>query len=152
MATRKIKSGESFQFNATAVGMSLTFSGAVPAESVTMTAPAEGFNYWGNPFPADVDIQTILPSAQGGNIQFLNAAQGCSEYYYWYKASNGEAGPKGKKVKTDKEGLWFQRIYNWSTGKVSEEFVATRQVKAGEGFQFSCSAGVSLTIPKPYSL
>ena len=164
-ATRKVKFGESFQFETTA-NKTIQFAGSVASgEFVFTTADEKGFNYFGNPFPAKVGIQSIQTDASSGNIQFLDIAQGPAEYYKWYKTTTtpgnpnyGKAGPaKDKRDMSDGKGGflaggWWKQNYDAAWEEVESEEFATREVEPGEGFQFDTAASKTLTIASPYSL
>ena len=118
------------------------------------SAAREGFNYFGNPYPASISIQDVQMGADvstgGAEIQVLGANQVTTETYTWYKnRSDGKVGPSGARVDAieGSNGAWF--LYDETEDEYS--FVA-RTFEAGEGFQLTAEDGAEVTILAPFEL
>ena len=118
------------------------------------TAAREGFNYFGNPYPSEIDINDVQMGAEtlsnGAEIQILGANQITTETYIWYKnRSDGKVGPSSARVPAieGSNGAWF--LYDEENDEYS---FADRKFAAGEGFQVTAEDGAEVTILAPFEL
>ena len=126
--------GDCIQLDAPSDDNLMMYNGQVSDKDVVRVDTRYGFNYFGNPYPAQISIQDVqLPTSvpnRGANIQILADNQLTTVTYRWFKASGGQAGPSGMKqpVPTGSNGLWFRdddAVYSWET----------KNFASGEGFQ-----------------
>ena len=157
LADRQFDQGECVQLSIRK-NKKITFAGAVSDGTLAYKASVNDFNYIGNPFPAEIDLQEIqLDNTVGdraSNIQILDDSQGMVEFYYWFKASEGYAGPDGQKeaVPEGKNGLWFYTELDEETMQVLSYELADRPLEPGEGVQLSIRKNKFVYITAPYEL
>ena len=122
-----------------ASGYTLQFAGQVPTNDVTIAAD-EGNNFFGNPFPAAIDIQSIqIPGAEWDGVIFsiwegVPTVREGSEFSY-NDASND---PSGEAT----EAYWGDSDYN----------PVSYSIAPGQGFVLDNASGYEVTIAKPYTL
>lgn len=157
LADRQFDQGECVQLSIKRNKV-ITFSGSVSDGTLTYKAPENGFNYLGNPYPAELDLQNVQLDAtvadRLANIQILDDSQGMVEYYLWFKADEGYAGPDGQKevVPEGQNGLWFYTELDEETMQPISYELADRQFEPGEGFQLSIKRNKFVYIQAPYEL
>ena len=73
-------------------------AGGVSESSIALQLKVTGFNYIGNPFPAEIDLQDVQMDEsiadEGADLQVLDKEGATESYYNWYKKDDetGKAG------------------------------------------------------------
>ena len=164
-ADKTFPQGACLQINA-AANKKLMFKGQVSDATISYTC-LQNFNYLGNPYATDLNIQNIQFDAstsvndKGSNIQILGTNRAMTEYYYWFKkitretdADFGKVGPSGYRVvcPEDKQGAWFQAWFNTSGSPTNYAYAVEKVIPSGSGFQINAAANKKIVITSPYSL
>jgi hypothetical protein len=137
-AAYSIEGGQSFTLDNVS-GYTIQYAGQVPDEDVTITA-ADGSNFFGNPFPTAIDIQSIqIPGAEWDGVTFaiwegLPTSREGSEFTY-YAADND---PNGEAT----EAYWGD----------DEANPVSYSIAVGQGFVLDNVSGYDVSIAKPYTL
>ena len=164
---KTIKVGQGVQVNAYE-GNSINFNGQVGEETVAMmTRPARNkFNYFGNPFAADIPIDNIQMSADAGtgcNLQLLDDNGGMYKQYAWIPVSfKGSTNKKYKELvwpEGDVNGIWAVSVGSGVNAKfVNPGTVGTdaesypKTIEAGQCVQLNAYEGNSFFVLCPYDL
>ena len=154
---KTIEWGTGFQLN-TDEGNVADFNGEVTDEDVNQVSYCAGFNYFANPYPAEINLQDIQMNdlgEEGADIQILDEAGIYTEFYLWYKKrTDGTVGPKGYRFPCPegKLGVWFLVEYD-EEGEITDyTYVDDKVLEAGDGFQLNTDEGNEFTIVAPYDL
>ena len=147
-----------FQLNADEGAITI-FSGAVTDENVNQAAYCTGFNYFANPYPAEINLQDIQLSEEAGDksadIQILDEAGLYTEFYWWYaKREDGSVGPKNYRIPCPegKFGVWFLVEFD-EDGEVTDySYVEDKTFEGGDGIQLNTDEGNEFSILAPYDL
>ena len=142
-----LKTGDGVQVDA-AENAVIALSGQVDDSDVVYSARA-GYNYVGNAFPQDIDMQAIQLDASVGaleaNLQFLANNSASASFYNWLD-----------KVTAADFGIEVVEGYNgaWVLEDEDAGFVAApaTPIAAAEGVQIDTVEGVSITVLSPIEL
>ena len=154
---KTIEWGTGFQLN-TDEGNVAAFNGEVTDENVALAAYCSGFNYFANPYPAEIniqDIQMVDVGDKGADIQILNEAGLYTEYYWWFKKrTNGQVGPSGYRIDCPegKDGVWFLMEFDEDGEIVDATYAEDKTIAAGDGIQLNTEEGNEFTILAPFDL
>ncbi|MBQ9430120.1 MAG: hypothetical protein IJU44_01065 [Kiritimatiellae bacterium] len=120
-------------------GINYTVAGEVPKVNVEFVT-IDGFNFTGNPFPSDIDLQNIVLSGDGvGNggeslaVLDEGGAPIGDPYVFWSKDVTGE-----------ENDCWFD-FNEWVP-------ITGVTIGGGDGVLLSAAAGVTVTIKVPYTM
>ena len=115
-------------------GITVTFAGEVPSADVEFEG-LEGYNWMGNPYPAEISI-TDITLDDGGNyliadnaLQVLDPDAYTDEMYFYTEVSTG--------------------VYVWQDENGDP---ADRDFAPGEGFLIENLDGITCSVAKPYTL
>ena len=142
-----LKTGDGVQIDALDTAK-ITLSGQVDDADVVYPARA-GYNYVGNAFPQDIDIQDVQLGESVGaleaNMQFLGSNQATSSFYYWMDKTT--ALDFGIEVAEGYNGAWVLEDEELA-------FVAppATPIPAAEGAQIDALDGVVITVFSPIEL
>ena len=157
-ADKTIEWGTGYQLN-TEEGAVTTFNGEVTDENVNLAAYCTGFNYFANPYPAEINIQDIQMDAgmgdESADIQILNEAGLYTEFYWWYKKrTGGDVGPKNYRIPCPegKLGVWFLMEFDEDGEIVNATYAEDKTIAAGDGIQLNTEEGAEFEIVAPYDL
>ena len=154
---KTIEWGTGFQLN-TDEGNVVDFNGEVTDEHVNLASYCVGFNYFANPYPAEInlqDIQMIGVGDEAADIQILDEAGIYSEFYWWYKKrTDGQVGPKNHRIPCPegKLGVWFLVEFDENGDPSAYTYVEEKTLAGGDGFQLNTDEGNEFEIVAPYDL
>ena len=146
-----------FQLNADE-GTLTTFDGEVTDEHVNQAGYCTGFNYFANPYPAEIslqDIQMIDVGDKGADIQILDEVGMYTEFYWWFKKrTSGEVGPSGYRIPCPegKLGVWFLVEFDEEGEPSNYTYAEKKTFAAGDGIQINMDEGAEFEIVAPYDL
>ena len=139
--------GDGVQIDA-AEGVQVTLAGQV--DDADLAYPARnGYNYVGNAFPEDIDMQNIQLDASVGaleaNMQFLGSNQASIAFYNWMDKAT--AADFGIEVVEGMNGVWV--LEDDELGFVA---APATPIPAAEGVQIDTVEGVTITVLSPIEL
>ena len=155
---KTIEWGTGFQLNAEEGAITI-FDGQVTDENVYQAAYCTGFNYFANPYPAEINLQDIQLSEDAGDqaadIQILDEAGLYTEFYLWYKKrSDGQVGPRNYRIPCPEgtNGVWFLVEFDEEGDPSDYTYAEDKTFAGGDGIQINAEEGAEFSILAPYDL
>ena len=124
--------------------LEITTSGEVSDKQVSFTSIAEN-NFTGNPFPSEIDIQSIKLSDGGaGSIGWLG-----ENFSVWTGVPTVVEGSGFFYCDPSMDMSGTETTYYWGDASGNK---ATYPIAPGQGVVINCAAGLTVTIDAPFAL
>ena len=122
-----------------AEGLKVTFAGEVPTEGASFTT-VDGYNFIGNPFPTELDIQNIKMNGEG-------IGWGTEVFSIWASGPDVIEGSEFVYYDPSMDVTGTETTYYWGDAAGNK---VSYPIAIGQGAVIQCGADIEVSITVPY--